>query len=134
MNTRPTGSKSLKRLTILILIGAMIVGLCFWWRSRELLHPIVDAPTPRIFSRQEIELGRSANAEIKRREGWSGKVILERIDGSTWHIWVDGGLVDNEGRRRVRLVDINRDTGKVTNYRDTDLQLDSARPEDAVPP
>src|SRR5580700_1612331 len=100
MKTRPTGSQSLRRLTILILIGAMLVGLCFWWRSSALLHPIVDAPTPRHFSQQEIELGRSANAEIKRREGWSGKVILESLDGSTWHIWVDGGLVDHEGRRR----------------------------------
>ena len=132
MSAAPTKSKSLKRLAYLIVFGALLIGLCLWWGSRVSPQPVIAAPTPRIFFRREIEIGRIANAEITKREGWSGKVrLLIRSDEAplAWVVWVEG---KDGSQRRIRFLRIDEKTDKILDYQSAQALPDSAWDESVL--
>jgi hypothetical protein len=119
MSAEPGRFKSLRRLVLLIVIGALLVGLGLWWRSGVPLHPVVDAFTHETLSPLEVKFARIAKAEVERREGWSGKIRVVEQDRSRWSVWVEREPGKDAGKRLIRVVDINGETGKVLNYRES---------------
>jgi hypothetical protein len=99
-----------------IVLGAVIGGLILlwcWWMS---LPQRVDDPIDLSPSPMQIEFAAIANAEIKRREGWSGKVILAASESGKWYVWVAREPVKQVDKREIRLISIDAATRKVLKY------------------
>jgi hypothetical protein len=117
-------SEPVNRIASYVVIGAMIGGLCSlclllcWWLP--IFHrPIVDAPS-HLTNSPQLKLGGIANSEIKKREGWTGKVILADQQAATWHIWVEREPAKQADKREIRQIDIDAATRKVLTYIERD--------------
>jgi hypothetical protein len=118
---------TLPRIALYVSMGALICGLCLlwcWWMSRP---QDVDAPPviPNL-SPIQIEFGAIANAEIKRREGWSGKVRSASSSGSPlMYVWVTREPDKQNDWHQIRLLSIDLATRKVLKYEERNSLPDS---------
>src|SRR5580704_10327257 len=114
-------SKSRYRIAFYVVIGTTIGGLCLWWQwyvSRPgigdaRLNPLLDLT---LLHRSEAEASGIAIAEVKRREGWSGKVTEAIPEGGTWYILVESEPDKRSGRREMRRMAVTSHAGKVSDY------------------
>jgi hypothetical protein len=113
-------SEPVNRIASYIAIGAMIGGLCslcllLWWWLPISHRPIVEAPArPILIPRSEAEA--IAIAAIKRRENWSGKVIVASPKESAWHVWIAREPATRGREREIREIEISTETGELLNY------------------
>lgn len=118
---------SKRRLIIAFCLTGVAIGGC----SRD----SGNGPSPRIFFRREIEVGRIANAEITKREGWSGKVrLLARADEAplAWVVWVERKAGNDGSKREIRFLRIDDKTDKILDYKSAESLPDSAWGDDVV--
>jgi hypothetical protein len=115
-------SKLRYRIAFYMAIGTTIGGLYLFWHwyvsrpeivDARLNHPLLDLT---LLHRSEAEASSIAIAEVKRREGWSGKVIEASPEGGTWYILVESEPDKRSGMREMRRMAVTSHTGKVSDY------------------
>jgi hypothetical protein len=120
-NDRERGNFSIR---IIVLVGVILMCLTVLWKgssgpngpfAQEPVHEAEDiqqrGPSP-----QEIKARAIAIAEVERREGWSGKVIVSPQEATTFYVFVEREAHEDPGTRHIREVDIDL-AGKVLHYR-----------------
>jgi hypothetical protein len=120
----PVLSTSVYRIAFcLVAVAAMIAGLCLLWCWRQRLGD--DPATASIGRPGEIEFNQFeasmfALAEVRRREGWSGKVTDASPEGFTYYVTVERQSGKHSGKREMRKMAVCSTTGKVWDYGDPD--------------
>ncbi len=104
------------------LLIAIVIGL------RVSLGPPILAPTesprpqpfaaPTVNAMPSAEWRRIAIAEVKKWEGWSGKVDIASQKALTWHVTVARQTEKHSVKQEVRELKIDAKTGRVLDYRD----------------
>jgi hypothetical protein len=83
--------------------------------------PVILSPSP-----IQVEFGAIANAEIQRREGWSGKVRSASSGGShIMYVWVSREPDKQNDWHQIRLLSIDLATRKVLKYEERNSLPDS---------
>ena len=115
-----------RRIRIIVFAGVILICLVVLWKAssgprgpfvHDAMHDREETEErePQAPSPQEMKARLSAIAEVKRREGWSGKVIVSPQEATTIYVFVEREASEDPGNRHIREVDIDL-TGKVLHY------------------
>jgi hypothetical protein len=109
-------------------VATMIGGLCYFWCWRLSLSddPLTAGLGLGKIETSKIQTGMFALAEVKRREGWSGKVIDANPEegGYNYDTLVERQAARHDthpGARELRKMVVNSTTGRVWDYGKADL-------------
>jgi hypothetical protein len=108
-----------RRLAVYMAIGTLIGGLCLWacwWICVS--QPVDPATASFLPPKSDAKARRIALEEVKRREGWSGKVLEASPEGYTWYMLVERQTNSRSGTPELRSMAVCGHTGKVWDYQD----------------
>jgi hypothetical protein len=108
-----------RRLAVYMAIGTAIGGVCFWWcRWFCVSQPVDPSLWDRLLAESDAKVRRIALEEVKRREGWSGKVIKGGPEGNVWYMLVERQTNGHSEIADLRSMAVCSDSGKVWDYQE----------------